>query len=641
MKARNIVSIQNVLLLQALFLSTSVRAYSAADSAGSCSSNSLKSDARAFFERENELLRQRRRNEFLTSFAYNTNVTEENRKAMIAVATANAAANKEMTRNVIASGYIDSTDKDIKRQATILGDLGIDVLPESDYKELLNAVSLMQSNYATATVCPYNKEGDCTLQLEPHIQERLSDSRDPKELKYYWRQWYDKAGTPMRENFKKYIELTRKSARLNGYTSYADYWIHFYEDLDFETNLDKVYKAILPLYREIHGYVRYRLRQYYGDGIVSENGNIPMHLLGNMWGQQWDNALPLFTPFPEKPFVDVTSEMQRQNYTVRKLFELGDQFFKSLGMRELPQSFWDLSVLTRPTDREIVCHASAWDFYQDSDVRIKMCTDVNTHYLYVVHHELGHIQYYLQYEHQPTVYRAAPNPGFHEAVGDVIALSVSTPKHLQSIGLSNVGKLDEESRINELFKNALKKIVFLPFAYTMDKYRYAVFRGEVEESKWNCAFWQMRSEFSGVEPPVRRTDADFDPPAKYHIDADVEYLRYFAAHIFQFQFLKAMCTKAGQYVKGDPEKTLDNCDIYNSKEAGEAFCDFLSLGASVHWKKALKEFTGETEMDPAALLEYFEPLSKWLRAENQRLKVPIGWGDTDKVAGDCCPAFST
>lgn len=192
-----------------------MRAYST-NSPGSCSSNSLKSDARAFFERENESLRQRRRNEFLTSYAYNTNVTEENRKAMIAVATANAAANKEMTRSVIASGYIDSSDEDIKRQATILGDLGIDVLPESDYKELLNSVSLMQSNYATATVCPYNKEGDCTLQLEPHIQERLSDSRDPKELKHYWRQWYDKAGTPMRENFKKYIELTRKSARLNG-----------------------------------------------------------------------------------------------------------------------------------------------------------------------------------------------------------------------------------------------------------------------------------------------------------------------------------------------------------------------------------------------------------------------------------------
>lgn len=193
----------------------SVRAYSV-DSAGSCSSNSVKSDSRAFFERENELLRQRRRNEFLTSYAYNTNVTEENRKAMIAVATTNAAANKEMTRNIIASGYIDSSDEDIKRQATILGDLGIDVLPESDYKELLNAVSLMQSNYATTTVCPYNKEGDCTLQLEPHIQERLSNSRDPKELKHYWRQWYDKAGTPMRENFKKYIELTRKAASLNG-----------------------------------------------------------------------------------------------------------------------------------------------------------------------------------------------------------------------------------------------------------------------------------------------------------------------------------------------------------------------------------------------------------------------------------------
>ncbi|XP_067620157.1 angiotensin-converting enzyme-related protein isoform X2 [Eurosta solidaginis] len=641
MKSQTIFRLQNVLLLPTLALFALPVRILCANSVASLSSNSVNSEAQAFFTRENELLRQRRRNEFLTSYIYNTNVTEENRKTMIAVATENAAVNKEVAKKVVALGYVESKDEDIKRQANILGDLGIDALPENDYKKLLNAISSMQSNYATVIICPYKKDITCALQLEPHAQERFSNSRDPRELRHYWREWHDKAGTPMRENFKTYVKLTRKAARLNGYSSYADYWLHLYEDLDFEANLDKVYKAILPFYRELHGYVRYRLRAYYGDDIVAENGNIPIHLLGNMWGQSWENALSLFTPYPEKPFVEVTGEMQKQNYTVQKMFELADQFFQSLGMHPLPESFWDLSLLTRPNDREVICHASAWDLYQNSDVRIKMCTEVNSHYLYVVHHELGHIQYYLQYENQPTVYRGAPNPGFHEAVGDVIALSVSTPKHLRSIGLAHIEQLDEKSRINELFKTAMKKIVFLPFAYTMDKYRYAVFRGEVEESKWNCAFWQMRSEFSGLEPPVRRTDNDFDPPAKYHISADVEYLRYFAAHIFQFQFLKAMCIKSGQYVKGEPGKPLDNCDIYNSKEAGAAFSKFLSAGGSIHWKQVLKEFTGETEMDPSALLEYFEPLTKWLQVENQRLKVPIGWVDTDKVAGDCCTVFNT
>lgn len=216
--------------------------------------------------------------------------------------------------------------------------------------------------------------------------------------------------------------------------------------------MDNVYKAILPLYRELHGYVRHRLTQHYGPEVVPPNGNIPMHLLGNMWGQQWDEVMELFTPYPNKPFVDVTAEMKKQGYTVKKMFELGDDFFKSLGMKPLPDTFWSRSVLEKPQDRTIVCHASAWDMYQDSDVRIKMCTEVDTHYLYVVHHELGHIQYYLLYENQPTAFRGAANPGFHEAVGDVIALSVASAKHLNAIGLSPVGEMDEESRINELFK---------------------------------------------------------------------------------------------------------------------------------------------------------------------------------------------
>ncbi|EDW02930.1 GH10960 [Drosophila grimshawi] len=612
--------------------------YGVADS-NTCSASVLQ--ARRFFDQENSKLRERYHAEYSAAYAYNTNVTEDNRRAMIAVYAESAKQNKLLAEAVKAGEYDESEDAQIRRQARMLQDLGADALNASDYLELKNAISQMQSNYATTTVCSYTNRTDCSLTLEPHIQERLSNSRDPAELAWYWREWYDKAGTPMRENFATYVRLTRKAAHLNNYRSYADYWVHFYEDTDFERQLDATYKALLPFYRQIHGYVRYRLRQHYGPDVVPAEGNIPMHLLGNMWAQSWNDVIDLFTPYPEKPFVDVKSEMERQEYSVQKLFQLGDQFFQSLGMRALPPTFWNASVLERPLDREVICHASAWDFYQDSDVRIKMCTEVDTHYLYVVHHELGHIQYYLQYEQQPAVFRGAPNPGFHEAVGDVIALSVMSAKHLKSIGLTSNGRLDEKSRINELFKQALSKIVFLPFGYTMDKYRYAVFRNELDENQWNCGFWQMRSEFGGVEPPMMRTDTDFDPPAKYHIDADVEYLRYFAAHIFQFQFHKALCRLAGQYVPGDSRQTLDNCDIFGSKKAGEAFKTFLSAGNSKHWKEVLEELTGETEMDPAALLEYFDPLYQWLKLENSRLGVPLGWNETNKIPSSCCGAFST
>ncbi|XP_037815723.1 angiotensin-converting enzyme-related protein [Lucilia sericata] len=590
---------------------------------------------KAFFQQQNELLRQRKRAEYLLAYEYNTNVTEHNRLEMIAVSAKNAKETKKLSEAIRNLGYDRLDNTNLQRQAKILADPGYDILPEEDFLTLQNAISSMQSNYASTKVCSYTNATDCSLALEPHIQERLSNSRDPKELAHYWKEWHDKAGTPMKENFAKYVELSRKAAKLNNFPSYADYWIHFYEDPEFEKNLDEVFQAILPLYREIHGYVRHRLAQHYGAEVVPEKGNIPIHLLGNMWAQNWDEVIELLKPYPNISFVDVTAEMKKQDYTIKKMFELGDEFFQSLGMRALPTSFWNLSVLEKPEDRTIVCHASAWDLFADSDVRIKMCTEVDTHYLYVVHHELGHIQYYLLYENQPTAFRGAPNPGFHEAVGDVIALSVSSTKHLHAIGLSQVVELDEQSRINELFKMALKKIVFLPFAYTMDKYRYAVFRNEIEPSAWNCAFWQMRSEYSGVEPPVARTDNDFDPPAKYHIDADVEYLRYFAAHIFQFQFHKAMCSKAGQYVKGDAHKTLDNCDIYKSKEAGEAFKNFLSAGASRHWTEVLNEFTGDKKMDPSALLEYFEPLREWLKEENRKQRVPVGWGMTDKVPHSC------
>ncbi|KAH8305471.1 hypothetical protein KR018_009427, partial [Drosophila ironensis] len=593
-----------------------------------CSASVL--EARRFFELENEQLRQRYHEEFLAGYTYNTNVTEANRQAMIEVYARNAELNKRLAKTIKSSDYLQSDDANIRRQAEHLSKLGASALHPDDYLSLQNAISSMQSNYATVNVCSYTNKSDCTLALEPEVQERLSNSRDPAELAWYWKEWYDKAGTPMREHFAEYVRLTRKASQLNGYRTYADYWVQFYEDADFEQQLDAAFKQLLPLYRQIHGYVRYRLRQHYGSDVVRADGNIPMSLLGNMWGQSWNEVIDLFTPFPEKPFVDVKAEMERQGYTVQKLFELGDQFFQSLGMRALPPSFWNLSMLTRPTERQVVvCHASAWDFYQDSDVRIKMCTEVDNHYFYVVHHELGHIQYYLQYEHQPAVFRGAPNPGFHEAVGDVIALSVMSAKHLKTIGLVENGRLDEKSRINQLFKQALSKIVFLPFGYAVDKYRYAVFRNELEENQWNCGFWQMRSEYGGIEPPVARTEKDFDPTAKYHLDADVEYLRYFAAHIFQFQFHKALCRLAGQYKPNDNTLTLDNCDIFGSKTAGRALSQFLSQGSSRHWKGVLQEFTGETEMDPSALLEYFDPLYQWLKQENSRLGVPLGWSQTD------------
>ncbi|KAL5285672.1 hypothetical protein ACFFRR_007396 [Megaselia abdita] len=552
---------------------------------------------------------------------------------MIDIETENSKYLKEVAQEIKDRGFNDIQDNEqIQRQIKIFGKLSVDALIAEDYNTLINAISNMQSNYAKAKVCSYEDRRKCDLALDPEIQKRIHHSRDPEELAYYWKEWYDHAGLPAKDNFKTYIDLTRKAAKINGFKSYADDWVDEYDDTDFESNVDKIYNEILPFYKELHAYVRHRLQEKYGADKLPENGNIPMHLLGNLWAQQWNQVFDIINPYPDTPFIDVTDEMVKQGYTQEKIFRMGDDFFQSLNMSKLPESFWTKSVLKKPDDpnRQIVCHASAWDFFQKDDVRIKQCTEITQEHLYVAHHELGHIQYYLQYQDQPVAFRGAPNPGFHEAVGDTIALSVSSPRHLQKIGLIKNGELDEKSRINELFKQALQKIIFLPFSYSMDKYRYAVFRDEIKENNWNCGWWKMRSTHGGVEPAVPRSQKDFDPTAKYHIDANVEYFRYFAAHVFQYQFHKALCIKAGQFDESNPTSFLDNCDIYGSHEAGEAFKEFLSVGSSKNWREVLEKFTGDKEMSAKALLNYFEPLRKWLKEEIKRLNLSTGWAVTDK-----------
>lgn len=288
-----------------------------------------------------------------------------------------------------------------------------------------------------------------------------------------------------------------------------------------------------------------------------------------MWGQKWSIS-EIVSPYKNKTSVDVTDEMHKQKYTSIKMFEMAETFFHSLNMPKMPQSFWEKSILEKPNDgREMVCHASAWDFSIDDDVRIKQCTQITMENLVTIHHEMGHVEYYLHYNKQPMVFRGGANPGFHEAIGDVIALSVSTGKHLQSVGLLNNYVPDHESDINQIIRLGMEKLAFLPFAFVMDKFRWEVFRGNVQPKDANCYFWKLREKYGGVEPAVVRTNRDFDITAKYHASADVEYLRYFVSFIIQFQFHKAACTKAGEYEPNNPEKTLNNCDIYQSAEAGE------------------------------------------------------------------------
>jgi peptidyl-dipeptidase A len=314
---------------------------------------------------------------------------------------------------------------------------------------------------------------------------------------------------------------------------------------------------------------------------------------------------------------DVTALLKAKNADPLGMVRDGERFFTSLGFAPLPQSFWERSMFTRPRDRDVVCHASAWDVDYEDDLRIKMCIEVKGEDFSTIHHELGHNFYQRAYKAQPPLFRDSANDGFHEAIGDTIALSV-TPEYLHEIGLLETVP-PPSADIGLLMRKALEKVAFLPFGLMIDKWRWGVFSGQIKPADYNQAWWDLRREYQGVAPPLARSEADFDPGAKYHVAANVPYARYFLAAILQFQFHRALCRTAGY------RGPLNRCSIYGNKAAGEKLNQMLEMGKSRPWQDALYALTGERQMDAGAMLEYFAPLQKWLDEQNQAHGVKTGW----------------
>jgi len=378
----------------------------------------------------------------------------------------------------------------------------------------------------------------------------------------------------------------------------------------FEADTDRLWGQVKPLYDELHCYVRGRLRQHYGKEKVPAKGPIPAHLLGNMWAQEWNNIYPLVEPYGGEGSLDVSKSLKDKRYDATKMVELGERFFTSLGLEKLPASFWERSLFTKPADREVVCHASAWDVTFNGDIRIKMCIEPKEEDLITIHHELGHDYYYVYYHTLPVLFQQGANDGFHEGIGDTLALSV-TPGYLKGIGLLDKAPGNPKAETNFLLKQALDKIAFLPFGKLIDQWRWDVFAGKTKPSEYNKAWWDLRQKYQGLAAPAPRSESDFDPGAKYHVPANVPYVRYFLARIYQFQFHRALCKAAGH--KGP----LHTCSIYGSKEAGEKLRAMLAMGASRPWPEALKALSGETAADASALIEYFEPLRSFLKEQNK------------------------
>jgi peptidyl-dipeptidase A len=513
--------------------------------------------------------------------------------------------------------------EDLRRKMKLLK-IGLTLPAPSDQKEseeLTRLVTGMEGIYGKGKYCPSappksgDTNGDKCLDLQ-EITRIMANSRDSAELLDVWKGWHT-ISPPMRNDFKRYIQLANKGAKELGFADTGAMWRSKYDmpPDEFAKELDRLWEQVKPLYVSLHAYVRNRLREHYGDKVVPANGPIPAHLLGNMWAQSWDNLYPILAPKDADPGYNFTEILKAKKIDELEMVRYGERFFTSLGFAQLPQTFWERSLFIKPRDREVVCHASAWDVDNDNDLRIKMCIDITEEDFTTIHHELGHNFYQRAYNKRPFLFRDSANDGFHEAVGDTIALSI-TPEYLVKLGFLQKAP-DTSKDIGLLLRRALEKVAFLPFGLLIDQWRWKVFSGDIPPEKYNEAWWELKRKYQGVAAPVARTEQDFDPGAKYHVPANVPYTRYFLAHILQFQFHRALAQTAGC------TEPLNRCSVYGSQEAGARLKKMLEMGVSEPWPVALKALTGQTQMDATAIRDYFAPLQKWLDEQNKGK--PVGW----------------
>ena len=484
--------------------------------------------------------------------------------------------------------------------------------------ELSKLSAGMDADYGKGTYCraskPDKNKQECLQQQA--LSNILATDRNPDDLLDAWTGWHS-TSIPMRAKYSRFVDLSNEGARGLGFADAGAMWRSGYDmpPDQFSAMLDSTWNQLRPLYLSLHAYVRTKLNEKYGDKVAPKTGPIPAQLLGNMWAQEWGPIYDVVAPKGSHTTVDVTQLLKAKRVTELQMVHYGENFFKSLGFDSLPPTFWARSLFLKPKDREVVCHASAWDIDNKEDLRVKMCIEQTAEFFQTVHHELGHNFYQRAYEKQETLYQNGANDGFHEAIGDAIALSI-TPRYLQQVGLlKDLPPSSGDTLL--LLQQALDKVAFLPFGLLVDQWRWKVFSGEVKPDSYNKAWWDLKLKYQGVVPPVTRSESDFDLGAKYHVASNTPYARYFLARILQFQFYRAMCKAAGH------TGPLYTCSFYGSKEAGAKLAKMLEAGASKPWQDVLFDMTGSHTLDAGAMAEYFEPLKVWL--DKQNTGKTLGW----------------
>jgi peptidyl-dipeptidase A len=527
-------------------------------------------------------------------------------------------------------------------RAMLLLKLGTPLPPPNDaahLSELTKIAAKMEGDYGSGSYCTRQGDAQHCRQLG-ELEDVLRNSRDYDAQLDAWAGWHT-VGKPMRKDYQRFVQLVNEGAKDMGFADAGELWRSGYDmpPAQLAAETDRLWNQVKPLYEQLHCYARGRLDAKYGkDRGEVAGGMLPAHLMGNMWQQDWGNLWDILQPYPGAGNLDVTGALERQYRTAlaaeiarqdalpgdernveaqraaqldvaRGMTERAQDFYVSLGMPKLPASYWDKTQFIKPRDRDVVCHASAWDMDMQGDVRTKMCIKPNEEDFTTIYHELGHVYYYLAYNKLPPLFQQGAHDGFHEAIGDTIVLSM-TPAYLHSIGLVGEQQRSREALVDSQMRMALAKVAFLPFGLMIDRWRWGVFDGSIKPADYNAAWWRLKAKYQGVAPVAPRGEDFFDPGAKYHVPANTPYTRYFLADILQFQFYKALCDAAGY--KGP----LHECSFYGNKAAGAKFEAMLARGASQPWPATLKELTGSEKMDAGAVLEYFAPLQDWLKQQN-------------------------
>ena len=503
---------------------------------------------------------------------------------------------------------------------------------DKEREELTRIAASLGADYGKGKYCKAQADGKEKCLSINDLSRILASSTNPGELLDAWTGWH-KISVPMRQRYSRFVELSNKGARELGFKDTGAMWRSNYDmsPEEFSAELERLWQQVKPLYVALHAYVRKDLIKKYGKVADRPDGLIPAHLLGNLWAQEWGNVYPLVAPADSGQGYDLTELLKEHKVNELGMVHYAESFFTSLGFPPLPKTFWERSLFLKPADRDVVCHASAWDVDNQNDVRLKMCIEVKDEDFVTVHHELGHNFYQRAYNQQSSLFDDSANDGFHEAVGDTIALSV-TPEYLKEVGLLQ-SVPPESADTGYLLKMALDKIAFLPFGLLIDQWRWKVFSGEITPENYNKAWWDLKAKYQGVAPPIERSEADFDPGAKYHVASNTPYTRYFLARILQFQFHRALCQAAGF------QGPLHRCSIYKNKAAGERLNKMLSMGKSRPWPDALEAISGQRKMDATAILDYFAPLKKWLDAQIQGEK--LGWQGMEGGSTEAAPRHTS